>query len=119
MATLSSKSQPLQATARPAPRQTLDCRIAGSLVTIQGLPPSLRPHVEFLLQPFAVEAQQAKPALRLRIKRNGPANWAVFVGETQRRAEVAVRLAAQAQQCCRITNGPIIDTLDLIEAAAE
>jgi hypothetical protein len=39
--------------------------------------------VEFLLQPFAVEAHQAKPAVRLRIKRNGPANWAIFVGESQ------------------------------------
>ncbi|HEY7021445.1 MAG TPA: hypothetical protein VH349_10040 [Ktedonobacterales bacterium] len=83
MATLSSNAQPLQATARPAPRQILDCRIAGSLVSIQDLPSSLRPHVEFLLQPFAVEAQQVKPTLHLRIKRNGPANWAVFVGETQ------------------------------------
>jgi hypothetical protein len=83
MATHSSHAQPLQALVRPAPRQTLDCRIAGSLVSIQGLPASLRPHVEFLLQPFVVEGQQAKPDLRLRIKRNGPANWAVFVGESE------------------------------------
>jgi hypothetical protein len=83
MATLSSRAQPLQATVRPAPGQTLDLRIAGSLVSIQGLPAALRPHVEFLLQPFAVEAHQAKPAVRLRIKRNGPANWAIFVGESE------------------------------------
>jgi hypothetical protein len=83
MATRSSHAQPLQATVQPAPGQILDCQIAGSLVRIQGLPASLRPHVEFLLQPFAVEAHQAKPAVRLRIKRNGPANWAIFVGESQ------------------------------------
>jgi hypothetical protein len=39
--------------------------------------------VEFLLQPFVIEEQQAKPDLRLRIKRNGPANWAVFVDESE------------------------------------
>lgn len=58
-------------------RDHLDCRIAGSRVRVEGIPPPLRARLARLLQPFVIPSDDAAagPLVRLQVHRRAGTHW--------------------------------------------